>query len=120
MNTLLFVLLLAISATICVAKPLSDNACGGISPDSRWQRTARDDQIQMNINTSLCRFQDTPMYFTSITGGVGHYLLTGINAIYEPSNYGFTIYVRSTDGASADTLMQRSAQWNVNWFGLFP
>jgi hypothetical protein len=111
---------LTISVTICVANPLSGNACGGVSPVTRWQRTARDDQIQMNIDTSLCRFQGTPMYFTSITGGVGHYPLTGINAIYEPSNCSFTIYVHSIDGASADTLMQRSAQWSVNWFGFFP
>jgi hypothetical protein len=120
MNTFVFVLLLTISATICVANPLSGNACGGISPVTRWQRTTGYDQIQMNIDTSRCNFQDTPMYFTSIVNGVGQYLLTGINAIYEPTKYGFTIYVKSTDGASVDTLMARSAQWSVNWFGLFP
>jgi hypothetical protein len=120
MNTLVFVLLLASFATISIANPLSGNACGGISPVTRWQRTERDDQIQMNIDTSRCGFQDAPMYFTSIAGGVGQYLLTGINAIYEPTKYGFTIYVKSTDGASADTLMARSAQWNVDWFGFFP
>jgi hypothetical protein len=120
MNTFVFILLLAISATICVANPLSGNACGDISPVTRWQRTARDDQIMMCIDTSVCRFQGTPMYFTSITGGVGHYLLTGINAVYEPTNNTFSIYVHSIDGASADTLMARSAQWSVNWFGLFP
>jgi hypothetical protein len=120
MNTFMFVLLLAISATICVAKPFSGNACGGISPVTRWHRTARNDQIEMNIDTSSCGFQDTPMYFASIVGGVGQYLLTGINAVYEPTRYGFSLYVTSIDGASADTLMARSAQWNVNWFGLFP
>lgn len=72
----------------------------------------------MGIDTSQCRFQYTPLYFTSVTGGVGHYLLTGINAIYDPNNTGFTIYVHSTDGANANTLMARSAQWRVQWIGL--
>ena len=120
MNTFVFVLLLAISTTICMANPFNGKACGDISPVTRWSRTVRDDTIQMNIDTSSCRFQNTPLYFASITGGVGHYLLTGINAIYEPTNYGFLINVRSIDGANADTLMERSAQWKVQWFGLHP
>lgn len=117
MNTFASVLLLAIFSTICVVNPVSGNTCGGTSLSNRWQRTGRNDQIMMSIDTSSCHFQQTPLYFTSITGGVGHYLLTGIDAIYEPSRYGFSIYVHSTDGASADTLMTRSAQWSVNWFG---
>ena len=119
MNILL-VLFLTISGGICLANPLSGDACGGVSPSGRWHRTERDDQISMTIDTSVCLFQGTPMYFTSITGGVGHYLLTGINAIYQPSYNNFTIYVQSTDGASADTLMQRSALWSINWLGVFP
>jgi hypothetical protein len=73
----------------------------------------------MNIDTTSCRFQDTPTYFTSITGIAGHYLLVGINAIYEPTQYGFSINVHSTNNESADTLMAWSAEyrWNVNWFG---
>jgi hypothetical protein len=118
MNTFVFALLVAISLTACIAQTPVGNVCGGISPVTRWSRTERDDTIQMNIDTGNCRFQNTPIYFTSITGGVGHYLLTGINAIYEPSKYGFIINVRSIDGATANTLMQRSAQWSVNWFGL--
>ena len=118
MNTAVFVVLLAITTTLCLANPLAGNTCGGISSVTRWERTARDDSIRMNIDTTRCSFQNTPLYFTSITGGVGHYLLTGINAIYEPTRTGFTINVRSIDGATSDTLMQRSAQWTVNWFGV--
>jgi len=120
MNTFVSVLLLAICATVCVAKPLSGYSCGGISPVTCWSRTDRDDTIQMRIDTSHCDFPYTPLYFTSITGGVGHYLLTGIDAIYEPSQYGFAINVRSIDGATADTLMARSAHWTVNWVGFSP
>ena len=117
MNTLVFALFLSLSITICVTNAFNGTTCGGISPVTRWSRTERDDTIQMNIDTSNCRFQNTPLYFSSIVGGVGHYLLTGINAIYEPSTYGYSINVRSIDGASADTLMARSAQWRVQWIG---
>jgi hypothetical protein len=76
----------------------------------------------MNIDTSNCRFQDTPLYFTSITGFAGRYLLVGVNAIYEPTIYGFHIHVHPSRNESADTLMAWPAQyeWNVNWFGLSP
>ena len=113
MNTIVVALLLAISVTVCVTAPLNGNICGGISPSSRWLRTGRGDAIIMNIDTSSCSFQDVPLYFTNITSGVGHYLLTGINVIYEPTTYGFSINVRSINGATADTLMGRSAQWKV-------
>jgi hypothetical protein len=59
------------------------------------------------------------LYFTSITGTAGHYLLVGDNAIDEPTESFFHIDVRSLDNATADTIMARSAEfkWNVNWFG---
>jgi hypothetical protein len=70
----------------------------------------------MNVDTSSCRLERTPLYFTSITGGAGHYLLVGVNAIYEPTESSFHIDVRSFDNATADTMMARSAefQWNIN------
>ncbi|CAF4833149.1 unnamed protein product [Rotaria sp. Silwood1] len=134
MNSLLLVLVLVTFAVICNAKwpsetqsassvfPSAGHSCGGISPLTRWARTSRTDTIRMNIDTSSCQFENTPMYFTSISGTAGHYLLVGVNAIYEPSKNGFIINVHSTRNESADTLMAWSAQykWNVNWFGFSP
>lgn len=117
MNILVNLFLLCIAVTACIGQSFN-TACGGISPVTRWRRTERDDTIRMDIDTSICRFRNTPLYFASITGGVGHYLLTGVNAIYEPTNVSFTINVRSIDGADANTLMARSAQWKVQWMGL--
>ncbi|CAF1193878.1 unnamed protein product [Rotaria sordida] len=76
----------------------------------------------MYIDTSSCRFPNTPMYFTSISSDAGHYLLVGVNAIYEPTKNRFIIRVHSTSNESADTLMAWSVQykWNVNWFGFSP
>lgn len=125
MNSHLLILLLAAFITVGVAQSFNrtqvgvGNTCGGISPLTRWSRTSRSDTIQMNIDTSSCRFGSTPTYFTSITGTAGHYLLVGVNAIYEPNRDGFFINVRSLDNQTADTLMAWSAQyqWNVNWLG---
>lgn len=105
-----------------ISSTLSGNICGGISPLTRWERTGRSDTIQMNIDTSKCEFQSTPMYFTSISGEAGHYLLIGVNAIYEATKNGFLINVHSSGNESADRLMAWSAQykWNVNWFGVLP
>jgi hypothetical protein len=105
--------------TVSPSFPSAGSTCGGISPLTRWARTNRTDTIQMNIDTSSCRFENTPTYFTSITGTAGHYLLVGVNAIYEPTPSSFHIDVRSLDRQDADTMMAWSAefQWNVNWFG---
>jgi hypothetical protein len=114
----LLIILLFISNFICI----HGNICGGISPLTRWARTTRDDTIQMNIDTSSCRLESTPLYLTSITGTAGHYLLVGVNAIYEPTESSFHIDVRSLDNATADTMMARSAQfqWNINWIAYLP
>jgi hypothetical protein len=118
----LLIILLFISNVICIPTSLNGNTCGGISPLTRWARTTRSDTIQMNIDTSSCRLESTPLYFTSITGTAGHYLLVGVNAIYEPTESSFRIDVRSLDNATADTMMARSAefQWNVNWIAYLP
>jgi hypothetical protein len=76
----------------------------------------------MNIDTSSCRLESTPLYFTSVTGTAVDYLLVDINAIYQPTESSFHIDVRSLDNATADTMMTRSAefQWNVNWIAYLP
>ena len=96
------------------------SVCGGVSPMTRWSRTDRRDTIRMSIDTSDCDFTDVPTYFTSISGSAGHYLLIGVDAIYEPTRSGFLINVHSSDNQTADTLMSWSAlyNWSVNWFGV--
>ena len=121
MASLLLALLLVMSTVVCAttSAPFAGNVCGGISPLTRWATTARSDTIKMNVDTSHCQFENVPLYFTSITGTAGHYLLVGVNAIYEPTQYGFSINVHSTSNETTNTLMAWSAMyhWDVNWFG---
>ena len=73
----------------------------------------------MNIDTSNCTFNSTPLYFTSIAGD-GHWVLIGYGAIYSPTRSSFTIYARSTLDANNSITLSASVtyKWNVNWFGI--
>jgi len=74
----------------------------------------------MNIDTSNCTFNSTPLYFTSIAGDTLHWGLIGYGAIYSPTRSSFRIYARSTlDANNAITLsLSVTYKWNVNWFGI--
>jgi hypothetical protein len=76
----------------------------------------------MNIDTSICSFTDTPLYFVSIAGTANHYCLTGYGAIYVPTQVSFQIYAESTcDNWSAATMLSyaTSYEWDVNWMGFY-
>ena len=79
-----------------------------------------DQGITMNIDTSNCTFNSTPLYFTSIAGDNGHWWLIGYGAIYSATRSSFTIYTRSTyDANNAITLSWSVTQkWNISWFGI--
>ena len=69
------------------------NHCGGVSSYTRWAYYSPTG-IYMQINTSNCNFNITPLYYTSIIGDRLQNDLTGCRAIYFPSQYGFRIYCR--------------------------
>ena len=74
----------------------------------------------MNIDTSNCTFNSTPLYFTSIAGNGLHWTLVGYGAIYSATQSSFRIYARSTIDANNAITLSASVtfQWNVNWFGI--
>ena len=74
----------------------------------------------MDVDTSSCSFNSTPMYFTSITGDTSHWILTGYNAIYSGSLTRFRVYAQSFDGDSAAALLSyaQTYSWNLNWIGI--
>jgi len=74
----------------------------------------------MNIDTSNCTFNSTPLYFTSIAGNGQHWALVGYGAIYSATRSSFTIFARSTFDANNSITLSDSFtyKWNVNWFGI--
>jgi hypothetical protein len=78
--------------------------------------------ITMQIDTSECNFNMTPVYITSIAGVCSHSCLTGYDAIYLPTKQSFQIYTRYSCGVLNATDLLNSAQtcgWDVNWMGFF-
>lgn len=93
--------------------------CSRISSYTLWT-TYSDTGITMNIDTSNCTFNSTPLYFTSIAGISSHWDLIGYGAIYSATPSSFMIYARSFSGLNSTVLLTLATarQWNVNWFGI--
>ena len=76
--------------------------------------------ITMDINTSNCTFNSTPMYFTSLGGTGLQYFVGGYTAIYTPNKESFKIYTMPDNAYNNTVLLNYSQtyQWDVNWFGI--
>ncbi|CAF1349235.1 unnamed protein product [Rotaria magnacalcarata] len=94
--------------------------CVGISSSTLWQAYPNN-SMYMNIDTSNCTFNQTPLYFTSMAGSASHYGLTGYGAIYSPTSTSFTIYIKNVFDWNSSYLISVATidAWNVNWFGLY-
>ncbi|CAF1019291.1 unnamed protein product [Adineta ricciae] len=93
--------------------------CGNVANYTLWQlfTTAG---ITITIDTTICYFNSTPLYFTSMAGVSYHWVATGYTAIYDAQNNSFTIYAQSAEYPNNTILLALSQTytWNVNWFGL--
>lgn len=99
------------------------NYCMGTSPGSMWQVNATY-TMTMIVDTTICNFTDTPLYFLSVGNAVSydHWCLTGENAIYFPTKQSFQIYGQSTCSlVPAATLASEAVtlEWDVNWIGFY-
>jgi hypothetical protein len=94
--------------------------CAGVSPYTRWTYY-NVGGITMTIITTNCSFNSTPFYYTSIYGISLQDDLTGVRAIYGPTQYGFTIYCQSHNGFTGTQMLNYSQidQWNVSWVGIY-
>src|SRR5690349_4942199 len=90
--------------------------CGGVTTPPPWTILYSNTLI-LNVDTSSCQFNSTPLYFTSFSGAGNHYGLASYTAIYKPTKTSFTICVTSLFGWSAALMLNysSSAQWNINW-----
>jgi hypothetical protein len=76
----------------------------------------------MEINTTQCNFQDTPLYFVSMAGLGNHFCLAGYGAIYLPTTESFQIYTQFICGTISSTVLLNMSQtnaYNVNWMGFY-
>ncbi|UJR09052.1 hypothetical protein I4U23_013300 [Adineta vaga] len=93
--------------------------CGNSTSYTLWQLFLTDG-ITMTIDTSICNFNATPIYFTSMAGISYHWVATGYTAIYSASQNTFTVYAHSATYPNNTQLLYFSQfyQWSINWYGL--
>ncbi|CAF1440542.1 unnamed protein product, partial [Didymodactylos carnosus] len=100
----------------------STPSCTGVST-SDWKEFKEEVGIYIDVDTTPCNFQDTPMYFTSIAGKLYHWKVSGVTAIYDPKPTGFRIYLAPVPnifgGTSAGLLNYAlKHKWQINWMGV--
>jgi hypothetical protein len=93
--------------------------CGGVTTLPSWG-TYNANTLSLNIDTSSCKFNSTPLYFTSFSGIGLHYGLASYTAIYGSSTTSFTIYITSLFSWSSVQMLSYTiiGDWNVNWLGI--
>ncbi len=68
--------------------------------------------IYTDIDTSVGDFEETPQYFTSLSGVMGHHLARGVTSIYRPTSKGFRVYI-SLAGLTPEKA--RRWDWAISW-----
>ena len=95
------------------------NYCGGVSSYTLWTIYFTSG-ITTYIDTRVCTFNSTPLYFTTILGYSLHDNIVSNNAIYGPTQLGFSIYIRPYSYWSSSLMYNYSQiyKWNVSWVGI--
>ncbi|WP_162795794.1 hypothetical protein [Nonomuraea lactucae] len=92
-------------------------ASGHTAPGQGWDNYYGTG-ICIDVDTSSARFSGTPVYTASIGGLAHHWLLSGMNAIYDSSPTGFRLYLRRSDGTHLEPADAQLNGWYVNWIGI--
>jgi len=93
----------------------SDVQCGGrtLLGSTPWKQYGNDG-IYVDVDTSQCAFETTPVYVSSMGGNTQHWTSTGSSEIYSATPSGFRIYVYKS-GITASQANQKG--WHINWIG---
>jgi hypothetical protein len=88
---------------------------GGRTPvgNTAWQPYT--EGIFVDVDTSVARFTQTPLYITSLGGNGAHWATTGATSIYTPTPTGFRVYVRWVNGGSLTPAQANQYGWHINW-----
>ena len=86
----------------------------------------------VDVDTSNCGFTSTPHYLISIEGARGfHWMLSGLNCLYNVTANGFRVYLRWTDAPSDFNTIGSTTEpnplrvqtaidkgWRLKWTGI--
>ena len=102
----------------------SKTACGKTSPGSGWrpaQNKAGDKEIvgiYIDVDTGSFAFSETPRYAISLSGASYEWATTGGDAVCNPTENGFEVYVKRSDGAALTPQDARDCGLYINWLAL--
>jgi len=93
--------------------------CAGQTSPSQW-KSYGSSGMYVDVDTSACGLTEAqPAYVTSVVGTDGHWLSTGMSAVYHASSTGFRIYMQNSNcgwnGCQGNVNHANVAGWKVNW-----
>ncbi|WP_300667739.1 hypothetical protein [Desulfoluna sp.] len=92
--------------------------CGSTEKGNTDWKTYLDGKgLFVDVDTSICGFATTPLYFTSIGGDCDHWDTCGGTSIYNPTPTGFRVYVQR-NGLNTTTEDANKRGWHINWHGI--
>ena len=110
------------------AQDTSGNAlriCCGKTPEGSTNWQPHDPNLQsiyVDVDTSACSFQSTPIYLVNLHGNGDNWETTGGSTAYERTNHSFRIYVRflsDRDGRPNLTPdYANSKRWHIQWLAI--
>ena len=105
-----------INWTGSAASTVTPGLCAGktVTGNTNWQSYGSA-AIYLDVNTSGCGNQAIPVYATSLGGSSAHYMAVGATSIYQPTQSGFRVYVRRSDGAGLTPAQANGMNWHINW-----
>ena len=72
----------------------------------------------LDIDTSSCRFDNTPLYFTSIIGNAYIHNVMGASSIYDPSANHFRVYLSDEiNHRTPDSGVANAFRFRIKWCG---
>lgn len=93
-------------------------AAGRTTPGAtNWKQYSTPDGIYVDVDTSAAGFgSKTVIYTTSLAGESSHWVTTGGNCVYSPTNKGFRVYVKFNGPIT--TPQANAWKWHINWVGV--
>ena len=93
--------------------------CSGktIEGDTAWIQYGSSG-IYVDVDTSSCGFDATPIYLVNMHGNSSNWATTGGSSAYVRSATGFRIYVRFSDGGPLDPDYANARGWHIQWLAI--
>lgn len=100
------------------AKKTSIRIAGGQTlPGEGWQLYVNNSPgLYIDVDTSSANFTGNPTYTASMGGLAHHFELT--HAVYQPTETGFRLYIRWSNGEPLTVEDAQTYGWYVNWIGV--